>query len=110
MTPQGDKSLTSVQITFPDVCKMPGPPAPFVPTPLPNIAYARNHGKERPIQGMQRMSAASQAMVVAQRAKMSSLHSQMQSLPPSASAQQWQDLLEKYVIAASESYKALHGR
>lgn len=24
--------------TVPNVCKMPGPPAPFVPTPLPNIA------------------------------------------------------------------------
>lgn len=24
--------------TLPNVCKMPGPPAPFVPTPLPNIA------------------------------------------------------------------------
>ena len=23
--------------TMPNVCKMPGPPAPFVPTPLPNI-------------------------------------------------------------------------
>ena len=23
--------------TLPNVCKMPGPPAPFVPTPLPNI-------------------------------------------------------------------------
>jgi len=26
------------QNTLPNVCKMPGPPAPFVPTPLPNIA------------------------------------------------------------------------
>jgi uncharacterized Zn-binding protein involved in type VI secretion len=24
--------------TVPNVCKMPGPPAPFVPTPLPNVA------------------------------------------------------------------------
>src|ERR1700723_2925793 len=23
--------------TLPNVCKMPGPPAPFIPTPLPNI-------------------------------------------------------------------------
>jgi uncharacterized Zn-binding protein involved in type VI secretion len=29
----GDKSLASL----PNVCKMPGPPAPFVPTPLPNL-------------------------------------------------------------------------
>src|SRR5262249_18233348 len=29
----GDKS----PVASPNVCKMPGPPAPFVPTPLPNI-------------------------------------------------------------------------
>jgi Domain of unknown function (DUF4150) len=25
------------KVTIPNICKMPGPPAPFVPTPLPNI-------------------------------------------------------------------------
>ncbi len=28
--------------TLPNVCKMPGPPAPFVPTPLPNIGKSDN--------------------------------------------------------------------
>lgn len=28
--------------TVPNVCKMPGPPAPFVPTPLPNIGQSGN--------------------------------------------------------------------
>jgi len=28
--------------TIPNVCKMPGPPAPFVPSPLPNIAKSGN--------------------------------------------------------------------
>ncbi len=28
--------------TVPNVCKMPGPPAPFVPTPLPNIGKSGN--------------------------------------------------------------------
>jgi uncharacterized Zn-binding protein involved in type VI secretion len=28
--------------TLPNVCKMPGPPAPFVPTPLPNIGKSGN--------------------------------------------------------------------
>lgn len=31
--------------TVPNVCKMPGPPAPFVPTPLPNIAKSSNSPK-----------------------------------------------------------------
>jgi hypothetical protein len=32
---KGSRGLASC--TIPNVCKMPGPPAPFVPTPLPNI-------------------------------------------------------------------------
>ena len=31
--------------TLPNVCKMPGPPAPFVPTPLPNIAKSGDSPK-----------------------------------------------------------------
>jgi hypothetical protein len=110
MPHQSDRSLTSVQITFPDVCKMPGPPAPFVPTPLPNIGSAVPAGGSVQRQGIRERSPAGQALVAAQRAKMSSLHNQLQSLPSTASAQQWQDLLEQYVIAAAESFKALHGR
>lgn len=29
--------------TLPNVCKMPGPPAPFVPTPLPNIGQSHDN-------------------------------------------------------------------
>src|SRR5262245_31348888 len=31
--------------TVPNVCKMPGPPAPFVPTPLPNVGRSGNSPK-----------------------------------------------------------------
>lgn len=31
--------------TLPNICKMPGPPAPFVPTPLPNIGMSGNSPK-----------------------------------------------------------------
>ncbi|MEM0962676.1 MAG: DUF4150 domain-containing protein [Bacteroidota bacterium] len=31
--------------TIPNICKMPGPPAPFVPTPLPNIAKSNDSPK-----------------------------------------------------------------
>ncbi len=37
-TPITEGSMGIAQATLPNVCKMPGPPAPFVPTPLPNIA------------------------------------------------------------------------
>ncbi len=32
--------------TLPNVCKMPGPPAPFVPTPLPNIGRSGEQPKD----------------------------------------------------------------
>lgn len=36
-TPVTEGSLDMNPATLPNVCKMPGPPAPFVPTPLPNL-------------------------------------------------------------------------
>lgn len=36
-TPVTEDSNGLAAATLPNVCKMPGPPAPFVPTPLPNI-------------------------------------------------------------------------
>lgn len=37
-TPVTKGSMGTAKATTPNVCKMPGPPAPFVPSPLPNIA------------------------------------------------------------------------
>jgi len=37
-TPVTKGSMGTAKATIPNVCKMPGPPAPFVPSPLPNIA------------------------------------------------------------------------
>lgn len=34
-----------VTIAFPDVCKTPGPPAPFIPIPYPNIAKSGDTAK-----------------------------------------------------------------
>jgi uncharacterized Zn-binding protein involved in type VI secretion len=36
-TPVTEGSLDFSITDLPNVCKMPGPPAPFIPTPLPNI-------------------------------------------------------------------------
>ncbi len=36
-TPVTEGSMDTAPADVPNVCKMPGPPAPFVPTPLPNI-------------------------------------------------------------------------
>ena len=37
-TPVTEGSMDLAPSELPNVCKMPGPPAPFVPTPLPNMA------------------------------------------------------------------------
>jgi len=61
-TPVTKGSSGIATATLPNVCKMPGPPAPFVPTPLPNIGksgdspkgYTQNvkiEGKEVAIKG-----------------------------------------------------------
>ena len=39
-TPVTKGSSGIAQATVPNICKMPGPPAPFVPTPLPNIGQS----------------------------------------------------------------------
>jgi len=44
-TPVTKGSNGIAQATLPNVCKMPGPPAPFVPTPLPNIAKSSSSPK-----------------------------------------------------------------
>jgi uncharacterized Zn-binding protein involved in type VI secretion len=36
-TPVTEGSADQAPATLPNVCKMPGPPAPFIPTPLPNL-------------------------------------------------------------------------
>jgi uncharacterized Zn-binding protein involved in type VI secretion len=41
-TPVTEGSSGIAAATLPNVCKMPGPPAPFVPTPLPNIGRSDN--------------------------------------------------------------------
>jgi uncharacterized Zn-binding protein involved in type VI secretion len=41
-TPVTKGSSGIAAATVPNICKMPGPPAPFVPTPLPNIGKSDN--------------------------------------------------------------------
>ena len=36
-TPVTEGSMDMAPATLPNICKMPGPPAPFVPTPFPNL-------------------------------------------------------------------------
>lgn len=44
-TPVTKGSEGTAAATLPNVCKMPGPPAPFVPTPLPNIGKSGDSPK-----------------------------------------------------------------
>ena len=43
------KQKGGVSIAFPDVCKVPAPPAPFVPVPFPNISLASSNLKSASI-------------------------------------------------------------
>lgn len=45
-TPVTKGSHTIAKATLPNVCKMPGPPAPFVPAPLPNFAKSELSPKD----------------------------------------------------------------
>jgi hypothetical protein len=45
-TPVTEGSMDVAPATLPNVCKMPGPPAPFVPVPLPNIGQSRDRLKD----------------------------------------------------------------
>ncbi len=45
-TPVTEGSHGIAKATLPNVCKMPGPPAPFVPSPLPNIAKSELSPKD----------------------------------------------------------------
>jgi hypothetical protein len=44
-TPVTQRSHGTAAATTPNICKMPGPPAPFVPTPLPNIGRSGDSPK-----------------------------------------------------------------
>lgn len=44
-TPVTEGSHGVATATLPNVCKMPGPPAPFVPTPLPNVGQSGDNLK-----------------------------------------------------------------
>ena len=54
-TPATKGSRGIAKATLPNVCKMPGPPAPFVPAPLPNIAKSgmspKGYSKKVKIEG-----------------------------------------------------------
>lgn len=54
-TPVTKGSIGIAKATTPNVCKMPGPPAPFVPSPLPNIAKSgmspKGYSKKVKIEG-----------------------------------------------------------
>ena len=54
-TPVTKGCMSIAKATIPNVCKMPGPPAPFVPAPLPNIAKSgmspKGYSKKVKIEG-----------------------------------------------------------
>jgi len=51
-----NKQKNGAAMAYPDVCKVPAPPAPFVPAPFPNVAAASNQfkGAAKKVKSMQK--------------------------------------------------------
>jgi hypothetical protein len=117
-------------IAFPDVCKMPAPPAPFAPIPFPNIATTAAAGQKKAKvsggkvaqkkgSGLQRSvgdapgtvggvkSAVAMSEAQALRGRLSTLNQQLQRLPATA-PDQWQGILQDYAVTAAALYKTLN--
>ena len=116
MFPASSKLVNQGMVfAFPDVCKTPAPPAPFVPIPYPNIGMSKGvskfGAKKSPVKQATKRQATktpSRAIVSQKRSQMTALHHQMQGLPSTASAQAWHRLLEQYVLAASATFNELN--
>jgi hypothetical protein len=50
--PLNTRSVGDASITFPDVCKTPAPPAPFVPVPYPNFQLEKNLKKANKVDAL----------------------------------------------------------
>jgi hypothetical protein len=126
-----------ISVCFPDVCKIPAPPAPFVPAPYPNpnlgnvtnevaaqktklatkttttimSKAASAHGAllQRTLSSMGRVSYQPPATKTMNiRNKMSIAHQQLMAYNGSESPEIWQQALENYVLAASAVYLMLN--
>jgi hypothetical protein len=111
---------------FPDVCKTPSPGGP-VPTPYPNFgaastpapmpkstiktsrlgfqpaSFGKTTGDEA---GVSKGAVLNQRMAPAQlRSQIQALHAQILALP-GGNPNRWHQLLDEYVVAAAELYKA----
>ncbi len=62
-------------IGFPDVCKTPAPPAPFVPTPYPNTQYQENLKKAQKVDAQ--ASAGNQEAIALQQEAINNLKKSM---------------------------------
>lgn len=121
------RSSTGMSMAFPDVCKVPGPPAGGVPIPYPNVAStARQQQQSKSPVGPARtgvtagspvspmsMSAAARVMgapkvalqgeIMQLHGELNTLHNQLKTLPR-GNPDVWQAKLEQYLSAAAALY------
>lgn len=115
-------------LAFPDVCKMPGPPGPFVPVPYPNIAktaqeaqvsktkfsqkqvavkasqVGRTQGGEAgTMKGLVSMKNKAKAEIGQIKSLLTKHHSKLMAME-SDNPDEWQQVLGEYLVAAGALY------
>ena len=115
-------------LAFPDVCKMPGPPSPFVPVPYPSIAktaqeaqkektklssktvvvkasqISRTQGDEAgTMKGLMSMKNKAKAEISQIKSLLTKHHSKLMAME-SNNPDEWQQVLGEYLVAAGALY------
>lgn len=93
-------------VAFPDVCKTPGPPAPQVPAPYPNIG-AKQTGKagkaSKAVIGAKKSVASKNASQQDLHKTLDDLHGTIKSMR-TQDANAWHEAVDKYVMAVAAVY------
>jgi hypothetical protein len=83
------KATTSTTLAFPDVCHTPGVPGGMVPIPYPSMATTAVSSQRRKVQLQARLNLS---------------NARLQALRTS-DANEWQKVLEEYLVLASALYR-----
>ena len=88
---------------FPDVCKVPAPPAPQVPAPMPNIGSSQAGQASKTVVGSKQPVAAKNASQQDLVKTLDELHGTIKSMT-THDASVWHEAVDKYVMAVAAVY------
>ncbi len=90
-------------LAFPAVCKVPGPPAPFAPVPLPNIGAKQSGKASKSVAGSKKPVAAKDASQQDLLKTLDDLHASIKSMH-TRDASAWHEAVDNYVMAVAAVY------